>query len=190
MAYHFRSSFFSDNTSEKYINVISDYDGVPDRIDIRPPKIIVGVSITVPEEEGYHRGVFTVPAIIDTGCNRAFMIDKRHLELWAGVRAEYLPSDGKTRFHEGRPYRMYTADVHIHKSSYKLPLSSHYPMMPYHLKSTKSITVMEPTTDEPDPRLPLLGLRALVANRLQLSVDTRSGSFTLTSSRKIFAFHI
>jgi hypothetical protein len=48
--------------------------------------------------------------------------------------------------------------------------------------------VMLQTDGEPEPRLPLLGLRALLANKLQLRVDTHAGLFVISSLRTDFSF--
>jgi hypothetical protein len=50
------------------------------RLDLRPPKIIVGISLSIPgEEDSLPKGVITLPAILDTGFNRILEIDEGHL---------------------------------------------------------------------------------------------------------------
>jgi hypothetical protein len=47
------------------------------RVDVRPPKIIVGISLTLlGEESSLPQAVVTLPAILDTGFNRTLEIDE------------------------------------------------------------------------------------------------------------------
>ena len=72
----------------------SEIDVPLGRIDLRPPKIIVGVSLTlVGEGKSFPQRVITLPAILDTGFNRTLEIDEWHLVRWAGLRKEHLGHD-------------------------------------------------------------------------------------------------
>jgi len=87
------------------------------RLDLRPPKIIVGISLTIPgEEDSLPQGVITLPAILDTGFNRILEIDEGHLFRWAGLRKEHLEMSPKERFQEGRKYALCTANIWLHRT--------------------------------------------------------------------------
>jgi hypothetical protein len=59
------------------------------RVDLRPPKIIVGLSLTlVGEGDSFPQRVITMPAILDTGFNRTLEIDEWHLVHWAGIHKD------------------------------------------------------------------------------------------------------
>jgi hypothetical protein len=68
----------------------SDIEVPMGRVDLRPPKIIVGISLTLTAEDVFPQGANTLPAILDTGFNRTFEIDEWHLAHWAGLRKEHL----------------------------------------------------------------------------------------------------
>ncbi len=82
------------------------------RLDLRPPKIIVGISLTlVGEGDSLSQGVITLPAILDTGFNRTLEIDERHLIRWAGLHKEHLAPVPKEKSHEGRKYDLCEANL-------------------------------------------------------------------------------
>ena len=81
------------------------------RIDLRPPKIIVGISLTlVDEEDSFPQGVVTLPAILDTGFNRILEIDEWHLVHWAGLLKKHLELTAKDRLHEWRKFDLCEAE--------------------------------------------------------------------------------
>ena len=135
------------------------------RVDLRPPKIIVGISLTlVGERSAFPQGVMTLPAILDTGFNRTLEIDEWHLVHWAGLRKEHLKSIANDRFHEGRKYDLYEANIWLHRTPYAGPRTppARSPLL---LEDSRQVRVMAPM-GKPNPRLPLLGLTALIANNL------------------------
>src|SRR5262245_30650387 len=92
------------------------------RVDLRPPKIIVGISLTLAgEEDSLPEGVITLPAILDTGFNRTLEIDETHLIRWAGLHKEHLVLMQKDRSHEGRKYDLCRANLWLHRTPYKGP---------------------------------------------------------------------
>jgi hypothetical protein len=151
------------------------------RIDLRPPKIIVGISLTTVEEErAFPRGVLTLPAILDTGFNRILEIDEWHLVRWAGLRKEYLELTAKDRLHEGRKYDLCEANIWLHRTPYEGPRRppARSPLL---LEGSRQVRVMA-AMGQPNPRLPLLGLTALIANNLQVLIDGENRRFRIAKS--------
>ena len=95
----------------------SEIDVPLGRIDLRPPKIIVGVSLTLlGEGKSLPQDVITLPAILDTGFNRTLEIDEWHLVRWAGLRKEHLASTPpKDMSQEGRKYNLCQGRIWLHE---------------------------------------------------------------------------
>jgi hypothetical protein len=154
------------------------------RIDLRAPKIIVGISLTpVGEADALPQGVITLPAILDTGFNRTLEIDERHLVHWAGLRKEHLKPAAKNRFHEGRKYDLYEASIWLHRTLYAGPRTppARPPLL---LEESRQVRIMAPV-GKPNPRLPLLGLMALIENNLKASIDGENSHFRIYKSLRL-----
>jgi hypothetical protein len=151
------------------------------RDDLRPPKIIVGISLTlVAERDHLSQGVMTLPAILDTGFNRTLEIDEWHLVRWAGLRKEHLDPIRKDKSDQGRKYDLCRANLWLHRTPYEGPRTPRV-RSPILLRSSTHVRVMAPI-GKPNPRLPLLGLMALVENKLQLSIDGENARFRIYKS--------
>jgi hypothetical protein len=105
------------------------------------------------------------PAILDTGLNQPFALTEGHLERWLGLRVAQLPVWGHTVF-EGQKIPVREAKIAIHsnvpgKTAIRGGKS-------YVLKNSETVIVFPPG---PYPRLPILGLRSLVASNLRLVID-------------------
>jgi hypothetical protein len=153
------------------------------QIDLRPPKIIVGLSLTLlAERDSLPPGVVTLPAILDTGFNRTCEIDEWHLVRWAGLHKEHLETVAKDKVHDGRRYDLCKATLWLHRDPFRGPQAprTRPPML---LSRSTQIRVMA-TTGKPNPRLPLLGLNALIENRLQAQIDGDNSRFRLYRSIK------
>jgi len=166
------------------IDVISNYEDVFEKFDIRPPKIIVGLSVTLPAERKFPPGVWTFPAALDTGLNRTLEIDERHLEKWAGTRKSYLRIIKANQQSDNGPYDECAVNIWLHRSPYTNPKSDRYDK-PLHLENSGSIRVMHPIADKLKPRLPILGLQALIDNDLDLKIETRRGVFVIRRSKRL-----
>src|SRR5262249_22526555 len=144
-------------------------------------KIIVGISLTlVDEKSALPQGVVTLPAILDTGFNRTLEIDESHPVRWAGLRKEHLELAAKDRFHEGRKYDLCEANIWLHRTPYAGPRTppAGSPLL---LENSRQVRIMAPT-GRPNPRLPLLGLMALVKNYLQVLIDGEHSRFRIKRS--------
>ena len=151
------------------------------RVDLRPPKIIVGISLTLlGERDHLPQGVITLPAILDTGFNRILEIDEWHLVKWAGIHKEHLRPIETGKSHEGRKYDLRRANLWLHRTPYKGPRIPR-DRLPILLRKSDQVRVMAPI-GKPHPRLPLLGLTALIANKLQVRIDGENSRFRIYKS--------
>lgn len=175
-----RGSFYKNNTEGKWVEILSDYQDVFDRIDVRPPQMIVGVSVTHQKEsQRFPEGAWAFPAILDTGFNRTLEIDERHLKRWTSLDKSYLTPVPPRKNRPPDPrYTDYFATTWLHRAPYVDPRSDQYGA-PFHMSQTGIIRVMNAVDEEPFPRLPLLGLQALASNNLNLKIDGRSGNFRI-----------
>ncbi len=176
-----QGSFFRDNRGSKWVEVISLYEDVFERFDVRPPKIIVGLSVTVQSERKFPESVWTFPAALDTGFNRVLEIDERHLERWTGVRKAYLNILTRNQESDSGTFDECGANIWLHRSPYKNPRGERDQVpRPLHLEQSSVVRVMHPQGQKHVPRIPLLGLQALIDNNLQLKLDPRRGTFVLS----------
>jgi hypothetical protein len=151
------------------------------RIDLRPPKIIVGVSLNpISEGKSFPEGLLTLPAILDTGFNRTLEIDEWHLVRWAGLHKEHLATTEKAKSQEGRNYDLCQANIWLHRTPYEGPQTPRT-RPPLLLKHSRQVRVMAPI-GKPNPRLPLLGLTALIRNQLQVAIDAENSRFRVYRS--------
>jgi hypothetical protein len=151
------------------------------RVDLRPPKLIVGISLTLVGERHYlPQGAITLPAILDTGFNRTLEIDEWHLIRWAGLRKEHLAPVPKEMSHEGRKYDLCKANLWLHRTPYAGPRAPGA-RSPILLRKSPQVRVMAPI-GQPNPRLPLLGLTAVIANKLQVQINGERTRFRIYKS--------
>jgi hypothetical protein len=152
-------------------------------VDLRPPKIVVGLSLTLlSERDSLPPGVVTLPAILDTGFNRTLEIDEWHLIHWAGLHKEHLSIIARDKLRDGRKYDLCKATLWLHRTSYEGPqMPRARPRML--LAGSTQVRVMA-TTEKPNPRLPLLGLNALIENHLQVRIDGEHSQFRIFRSFK------
>ena len=130
-------------------------------VDVRRNQILIWVSI------GDVRRRF--PALLDTGHSHNMSISTRHLERWSGAKLEMvgdvnIGNDVVSQF---------AAEVHIHRSVKGMLSAETYP-----LEMPQGISVIEDGCPAA-PRLPLIGLRTLISNKLKLIVDGGQQTVTL-----------
>jgi hypothetical protein len=150
-----------------------DIRGEPLRI--RPFQIIVQLSISGIWE--WDAGAPIIPAVLDTGNNHNFSIQEHHLIRWAGVHPHSLPFLGALR-EGGRAPVLRFANVWIHRNdSGARHLRGGEPF----LLAVKEGIAIYPDDGSNYPRLPLLGLRAIIKNNLKLSIDGKRRQVSLRS---------
>jgi hypothetical protein len=111
------------------------------------------------------------PAILDTGHSHNFALTHRQLLQWSGAELRQIGEATVDR--ETVP--QFAADVHIHCN---LPGRHGLRGNTYLLAMDQGISVM-PDGHIAAPRLPLLGLRAILSNRLSLRIDGKRRRVTL-----------
>jgi hypothetical protein len=138
-----------------------------ERVPVRAYQIIAWASVTTREVAELPPHAPRIPVILDTGHGHHFSIRERHLVDWARVPPGLLPQRGSIRI-EGQEYPLHLAAVWLHPNQ-----PGHRDRFadrpPYRLELREGIAVHPGAGDF--PRLPLLGLRALVRNKLHFTMD-------------------
>jgi hypothetical protein len=134
-------------------------------VRIKEAEIIVWVSLTVTKSEERHPATPCFPVILDTGHTHNFAIQEQHLLRWAGMRPEMLRSLGHVR-HAGQRIPLYGVDLWLHHNK---PGQMTVASKQLLLDLPRGIAVYPNSANY--PRLPLLGLRALLGNNLHVAID-------------------
>ena len=136
------------------------------------------MSITLASVYTFPSSSLIFPAILDLGCNQGLEIDERQLVRWNVTEKRHF--DLVRRHPPTRPgergYDYRTANIWLHLEPYTGPLFKGQ-KMPHLLTGSDEIVVMDPSTAAPDPRFPLLGLKAIKDNNLIITADGSSSSF-------------
>jgi len=150
-----------------------DIHGEP--LKIRPFQILIQVSLS--DIPAWDPRTPLIPALLDTGNNHNFSIQERHLTRWVGVHSQSLPFLGEMR--EGaRTPSLRFANLWIHRNrSGCRDLNAREPFL---LPLEEGIAVY-PDDGTNYPRLPLLGLRAIIKNDLKLVIDGKRKHASLSS---------
>jgi hypothetical protein len=147
-----------------------------DPVPLRAYQIPVWVSL-VPEG-GVVKGTPRFPAVLDTGHSHNFSIQESLLLRWAGLRLEALRRLGDVTVNR-QEVPLMAVDLWVHRNK---PGTAELLPKPFKLEVLEGIAVYP--NDAPNaPRLPLLGLRGLVRNRLRLTLDGRRLSVSLWEER-------
>lgn len=134
-------------------------------VDVHRNQIIVWISIDDASRP--------FPAILDTGHGHNLSIGRKHLEHWSGAELERI---GVLEI-DRKPVIQYRATVHIHRN---IPGKTGLTGESFRLEMPQGISVMD---GEDAPRLPLLGLRTIIANKLRLLIDGDRRQVTLKTKR-------
>ena len=144
-------------------------------VKLRPYQIIVHVSVLNDPE--WHPGAAILPAILDTGNNLNFSIQAAHLTRWAGIDPRSLKSGGMVR--EGtRSLTLHAAYIWIHRNVPRRGVLKD--VRPFQPQVPDGI-VIYPSDGSDYPRLPVLGLRAILKNNLKLIIDGQRKHASLRS---------
>jgi hypothetical protein len=116
------------------------------------------------------------PALLDTAHTHNFLVREEHLVRWAGVRPEGLALGRGEVLQEGRRFPLRAAQLWVHPNA-----PGQWDRVsggdPYLLEVPEGIVVSPAGSTY--PRLPLLGLRAIMRNKLRLTVNGGSGLVSL-----------
>jgi hypothetical protein len=144
-------------------------------IAIRAYQIVIWVSLS--PGDSFEAASPRFPAILDTGHNHNLSIQERQLTQWAAIRPDALPHLGHIVVNR-QEVPLLSAKLWIHRNR---PQMSEVLSRPYGMELPQGIAVYREGTPGA-PRLPLLGLRGLVNNRLQLTVDGANRWMSLRTS--------
>jgi hypothetical protein len=138
-------------------------------VTIHANQILVWMSVHLsgvlkPEEK-----IPGFPALVDTGNNFGFSLKERHLREWAAIDPDLLDVRGAIAV-EGTVVTRRGATVWLYANiPGRQDAASDRP--PFRLEMSKGIAVYGRDADFSAPRLPLLGLPALLGNDLDLWLD-------------------
>jgi hypothetical protein len=148
------------------------------RIRVESHQIIVWMSVTGTEWAGLEANCPRIPVILDTGNTFTFAITERQLCTWAGLDPRFLntclPIDlgGHTI-----PVREARIWLYPNRPGGRDTFAD----QPARLLEVRRGIAIYPDGAPNAPRLPILGLRALVENRLHLKVDAERCRVSLRS---------
>jgi hypothetical protein len=145
------------------------------RFRAKPYQIIARISIS--DVPAWDPRSPSIPALIDTGNNHNFSIQESHLIRWAGLQPRLLLRH-KTIREGSRSPTLHYADIWIHRnhSGRRDPR----PGEPVKLDLEEGIAVY-PSDGSNYPRIPVIGLRAILKNKLKLVIDGKRTHVTLKS---------
>jgi hypothetical protein len=136
---------------------------------IHANQILVWVSVHLPGILVPETNIPMFPALLDTGNNFGFSMQDRHLRDWAGIDPGLLENRGDIGI-EGKVVPRRAASVWLY-SNIPGKQEAANGQSPLRLKLNKGIGVYPPDAVPPGPRLPLLGLPALLENDLDFWLD-------------------
>jgi hypothetical protein len=153
---------------------------VPDgtTVPILPMQIVLSVSIAPNDVLTLPSQTPIFPAVLDTGFNRAFLLQEQHLMAWAGLRREQLTQVGIIHAY-GKPSPLYAANVWLHpnKPGERAIALNRKPFCVY-LDPGIGVCPRRVT----QPRLPLLGLPTLMFGDLQIVFHWRRKAVSLRTT--------
>ena len=138
-------------------------------VRVRPYQIVFWASLTRKGVENLPDGTPHFPVILDTGNNHNFSIQEKQLKDWTGLDLATLVHRSNVRI-DGQRVPLFSANVGVHRnvaeSRDRLKTGD-----PLQLELPEGIAVYPHQQAKAAIRLPTLGLRPLVSNRLLLTVD-------------------
>ena len=138
-------------------------------VTIHANQILVWVSVHLSEVLVPEANIPKFPALLDTGNNFGFSVQDRHLRDWAGIAPGLLAPLGEITI-EGKAVTCRDATIWLYPNiPCRQDAADRRP--PFRLDLSKGIAVYPPDAVPPGPRLPLLGLPAVLENDLDLWLD-------------------
>jgi hypothetical protein len=158
---------------------ILDQQPIPDRrvkerfgvryVRVKRHQILIWVGIDLAGVAQPAPNLPVIPALLDTGSNFEFSIQHRHLQEWAGIDLALLTSVGSIEINEQVVAR-YLATIWLYPN---LPgqrtIAPKRP--PVRLRMDRGIAIYGAHAIPRGPRLPLVGLPALLNNDLDFWLD-------------------
>ncbi len=141
------------------------------KVTIRAYQIIVWISLTRQKLVELDPDTPRFPAVLDTGNNHNFALQREHLAAWSGLDPSTLVGRGQIQV-GNQVLPLVEANVWIHRNQPgERDTFSKRP--PFCLELPEGIAVYPPGVSTV-ARLPILGLRALVRNGLHLTIDGKN----------------
>jgi len=157
-----------------------------ERVRLRAHQIVVWVAITQRLDRPPRPTMAPFPAILDTGHTHSLALQQRHLIDWAGVRPDALRHFGAVRDRDrGRRLELRAATIWAFRNQpgSREQLADRPPVP---LGGTPGIAIYPGGVEF--PRLPILGLQAIVDNDLVLVVNGRRREATLRTAYRWWPF--
>lgn len=148
-------------------------------VKARRNQIVVWVSVHLGQVVDPEANIPRFPALLDTGNNFGFSIQDRHLREWAGIARASLERIGGIEI-DGDVVGRREAAVWLHPNVPGRQAAA-VDGRPYRMRMSQGIVVYPPDADPPGPRLPLLGLPALLDSDLDLWLDPERRQATARS---------
>ncbi len=146
-------------------------------VTVLPDQILVWVSVHLSGVSRPEVNIPRMPALLDSGNNFGCFLQHRHLREWAGIDPATLRFL-HTRDINGRPVPCHEAGIWLYRN---VPgtreIADERP--PFRLRLPKGIAVYPPDAVRAGPRLPLLGLPAILKNDLDWWVDPERRDVTV-----------
>jgi hypothetical protein len=153
-----------------------------EQIRLRADQIIVWVSLAVRDVLSGTAEMRRFPALLDTGMNHFFALQERHLTQWAELALNQLDIVGHIR-ERGQTLSLYAASLFVYPNKAgNIELAE---QISFRLSIPRGIIVYP---NAGLPRLPLLGLRTNVHNRLRLLISGDQRTVTLRTPRMLWPF--
>jgi hypothetical protein len=146
-------------------------------VRLKKHQIIVWVSLTIESAALWRPSALRFPAIVDTGHTHNFAIQNKHIVRWAGIDSERIRPIGLVR-HAGNRIPLHAVRVWLYRN--QRGTSAVANDEPLYLNLPDGIAIFPDSREY--PRLPLLGLRAILGNNLHLTVDGAQASANLRTS--------
>jgi hypothetical protein len=144
---------------------------------VRSYQIIVWVSLSLQSTMVLKPSAPRFPAILDIGNNHNFAIQEDHLHRWTGFTLATLVVKGRIQV-AGNVVPLLAANVWIHPNE---PRKRDELAVPAYCLELEEGIAVYPAGLAGAPRLPLLGLRAIVRNGLHLTVNGKKCQVSLRS---------
>jgi hypothetical protein len=138
-------------------------------VRVKRDQILVWVSIYLTGVLQPEANIPKIPALLDTGNNFDFSIQHRQLREWAGLDPQILPLLGSLEINDQvvEP-REATVWLYPNIPGTRKPATDRAPLL---LEMGEGIAVYPSDAIPPGPRLPLLGLPAVLNNELDFWID-------------------
>jgi hypothetical protein len=143
--------------------------------EVKSYQIVLQISIAARTVLELPEDAPRIPAILDTGNNHNYAIRKEHVEQWTSLST---PQKGWIEV-GGFLVPLRAANIWIHPN--QAGSTDPNGQTPFLLTIKEGIALYPPNVPNP-ARLPILGLRAIIQDRLNLTIDGATREVTLESA--------